>query len=73
MANQLLREGASVKETAAKIGYKYPNHFSRQFKKYWGHSPMQTARFGTTLRVLVPVIVCEMAPQLQSFLRLLRP
>ena len=38
-AIQMLREGLSVKETALQAGYKYPHHFSREFKNHWGHSP----------------------------------
>lgn len=35
----LLNSGASVKEAAAKLGYKHAHHFSREFKKISGHSP----------------------------------
>ncbi|MGD0207344.1 MAG: helix-turn-helix transcriptional regulator [Verrucomicrobiota bacterium] len=43
-ARELLSEGSSVKETAFQLGYKYPHHFSRGFKGYWGYCPtMQTA------------------------------
>jgi AraC-like DNA-binding protein len=38
-AQRFLTEGLSVKETAAKIGYADPYIFSKQFKKYVGHSP----------------------------------
>jgi len=38
-AIELLRDGSSVKETAATLGYKHSNHFSREFKKCWGHNP----------------------------------
>jgi AraC-like DNA-binding protein len=34
-----LAHGASVKETAARLGYKHPQHFSRQFKQFYGVSP----------------------------------
>jgi len=38
-ALELLRDGSSVKETAIILGYKNPTHFSRDFKKHFGHSP----------------------------------
>jgi len=41
-ALELLRDGSSVKETAAWLGYSHNTHFSREFKKVWGFSPSQT-------------------------------
>ena len=41
-ANKLL-EGFTVKETAFEAGYKNQQHFSREFKKYFGHPPSQHA------------------------------
>jgi len=38
-AVELLRDGSSVKETAIILGYKSATHFSRDFKKHFGHSP----------------------------------
>lgn len=38
-AVKLLNNGCSVKETASHLGYLYPTHFSREFKRYWGYSP----------------------------------
>ncbi|NNM67190.1 MAG: response regulator [Spirochaetales bacterium] len=38
-ARELLREGASVKETAASLGYADANYFSRLFKKWEGVPP----------------------------------
>jgi transcriptional regulator GlxA family with amidase domain len=38
-ARELLADGASIKETAAELGYKHAHHFSRGFKRYWGISP----------------------------------
>lgn len=38
-AQRLLTEGMSVKETSAAVGYSDPYIFSKQFKKYIGHSP----------------------------------
>jgi AraC-like DNA-binding protein len=40
-ALQLIREGASVKEAAAKLGFKQPSHFSRQFKKFYQVAPIE--------------------------------
>ncbi|MGN6556310.1 MAG: helix-turn-helix transcriptional regulator [Verrucomicrobiota bacterium] len=36
-----LLETLSVKETAAALGYRHATHFSREFKKYWGYSPVE--------------------------------
>ena len=36
-AVKLLKEGSSVKEIAANLGYKHSTHFSRDFKGRWGH------------------------------------
>jgi AraC-like DNA-binding protein len=36
---KLLRDGSSVKETAAHLGYKQPGNFSRKFRKHWGCCP----------------------------------
>jgi AraC-like DNA-binding protein len=38
-AIKLLRNGSSIKEAAAQLGYRYANHFSREFKMYWGFCP----------------------------------
>jgi AraC-like DNA-binding protein len=38
-AFDLLRGGKSVKETASQLGYQHQQHFSREFKAYWGCSP----------------------------------
>jgi transcriptional regulator GlxA family with amidase domain len=40
-AMELLRDGSTVKETASQLGYRYPNHFSREYKGYWGHCPQK--------------------------------
>jgi transcriptional regulator GlxA family with amidase domain len=52
-AMELLADGALVKETAAKLGYKHATHFSRKFKKHWGHCPKQIVSTTPILRVLV--------------------
>jgi AraC-like DNA-binding protein len=39
LAIELLREGASVKETASHLGYRHPQHFSREFKWHSGYCP----------------------------------
>ena len=38
-AIELLRDGSSIKETAACLGYKQQTNFSRKFKDYWGTCP----------------------------------
>ena len=38
-AIELLQDGYNVKKTAALLGYKHSTHFSREFKKHWGHAP----------------------------------
>jgi transcriptional regulator GlxA family with amidase domain len=40
-AMELLRDGSSVKATASQLGYRYANHFSREFKGYWGYCPQR--------------------------------
>jgi len=40
-AGELLKEGFSVSEVSGKVGYIYPNTFSRAFKKYFGVSPTE--------------------------------
>lgn len=37
----LLRDGSTIKETAACLGYKQQTNFTRQFKEYWGMCPTQ--------------------------------
>lgn len=43
LAFELLRDGASVKETAARLGYKHAETFSRTFKKWSGLCPNEMA------------------------------
>jgi transcriptional regulator GlxA family with amidase domain len=40
-AVELLRDGSNVKTTAALLGYRHATHFSREFKKHWGHAPTE--------------------------------
>jgi AraC-like DNA-binding protein len=40
-AIKLLRNGCNVKKTATLLGYKHATHFSREFKKHWGHAPTE--------------------------------
>jgi AraC-like DNA-binding protein len=35
----LIRNGALVKEVAGQLGHKYAQHFSREFKQFWGYCP----------------------------------
>lgn len=39
----LLDQGIKVKQAAAKVGYESPTQFSREFKRYFGHSPQEVA------------------------------
>ena len=39
-AVELLRDGSTVKETAAQLGFKHPQHLSREFKKHSGFPPV---------------------------------
>ena len=39
-AIKLLRNGSSVKETAAVLGYKQATNFTRRFKHHWGNCPV---------------------------------
>uniref|UniRef100_A0AB33IXH0 Helix-turn-helix domain-containing protein n=1 Tax=Prevotella sp. GTC17254 TaxID=3236794 RepID=A0AB33IXH0_9BACT len=41
-AQSLLAEGKTVSETAFALGFDYPQHFSRQFKAFFGVSPKQS-------------------------------
>lgn len=38
-ALSLMRDGLSVKEAAARLGYKQAGHFSREFKRFHGAIP----------------------------------
>jgi AraC-like DNA-binding protein len=40
-AIEFLRDGSSIKETAASLGYKQQTNFTRKFKEYWGVCPSQ--------------------------------
>jgi AraC-like DNA-binding protein len=43
-AIELIRDGCTVKAAAVSLGYKHANHFSREYKKYWGHCPTTKPR-----------------------------
>lgn len=43
-AKNLLMKGLSVSETAAVLGFEYPHHFSRLFKKLTGRTPTEFVR-----------------------------
>lgn len=47
-AVMLLREGASIKETAFLLGYKQQTNFTRKFKAYWGTCPTLQTRINLT-------------------------
>ncbi len=36
---ELLQQGTMVKVVAADLGYAHATHFSRAFRRYWGHPP----------------------------------
>jgi len=38
-AQQLLMTGSTISETAESLGFDYPQHFTRQFKKHFGITP----------------------------------
>ena len=43
-AQQLLMGGATISETAESLGFDYPQHFTRQFKKHFGVTPSEYIR-----------------------------
>ena len=43
-AQQLLMSGATISETAESLGFDYPQHFTRQFKKHFGVTPSEYIR-----------------------------
>jgi len=43
-AQQLLIGGATISETAESLGFDYPQHFTRQFKKHFGVTPSDFIR-----------------------------
>jgi len=43
-AQQLLISGATITETSEQLGFDYPQHFTRQFKKYFGKTPSEFVR-----------------------------
>ena len=43
-AQQLLISGATITETSEQLGFDYPQHFTRQFKKHFGLTPSEFIR-----------------------------
>lgn len=41
LAQKLLISGMSITSTSEQLGYEYPQHFTRMFKKHFGESPSQ--------------------------------
>ncbi len=44
----LLNDGATVKSAALELGYRYPSHFSRDFKQVHGKQPSSFLNGSTT-------------------------
>ena len=40
-AQQLLISGTTITETSEQLGFEYPQHFTRQFKKHFGQTPSE--------------------------------
>jgi AraC-like DNA-binding protein len=55
---KLLREGSTVKEAASILGYRYPEGFTRDFKKVFGISPSYFREIHRC-EFLEPVASCE--------------
>jgi len=49
-AIELLRDGSTIKETAACLGYKQQTNFTRKFKAFWGTCPSLQAPVHTISR-----------------------
>jgi len=45
-ALKLMQDDLLVKEVSSQLAYKQPSHFSREFKKQWGHCPTQNESNG---------------------------
>ena len=56
-AIELLRDGCNVKETAKLLGYGHATHFSREFRKHWGHSPTTKTTLSQSKRGKCRVLV----------------
>ena len=40
-AQKMLISGISITNTAEQLGFEYPQHFTRMFKKHFGQAPSQ--------------------------------
>jgi len=38
---EVLKKCTCIKEAAANLGYKHTQHFSRDFKAFWGYCPTE--------------------------------
>ena len=46
-AQMLLTSGHTIGETSDLLGFEYPQHFTRMFKKFFGYPPSQMGRKST--------------------------
>ncbi|SHG92600.1 AraC family transcriptional regulator [Ferrimonas marina] len=47
----LIDQGVKVKQAAAQVGYESPTQFSREFKRYFGHTPQQLGREASAIAI----------------------
>ncbi|TDQ82436.1 AraC family transcriptional regulator [Dongia mobilis] len=52
----MVQEGANAAVAAVRVGYESPSQFSREFKRLFGRSPVEEARFMKNLLAVPPVM-----------------